>query len=81
MLDYQIMHNNETTNKLYTVIHIYINIQDGFALTYKLYEYYDKLAVEICYSKNNNKETVGRIKKPLQETLKNYLGYERDDIV
>lgn len=28
-----------------------------------MYEYYDKLTVEICYSKNNNKETVDRIKK------------------
>lgn len=26
MFDYQIMYNNETTNKLYTVIHIYIYI-------------------------------------------------------
>lgn len=85
MFDYQIMYNNETTNKLYTMIHIYENIQDGFALTYKLYDYYEKIAIEICYSKNNNKETVGRIKKSfeksLQETLKTYLGYERENIV
>ena len=85
MFDYQVMYNIETTNKLYTKIHTCENIQDRFALTYKLYEYYDKLAVQICYSKNNKKETVDRIKKSfeksLQETLKNYLGYEREDIV
>lgn len=84
MFDYQIMYNNEITNMLYTVIHIYENMQDGFALIYKLYEYYDKLAVEICYSKNNDKETVDRIKKfskIFTRNIENYLEYERENIV
>lgn len=67
LFDYQVMYSSETNN-IFKCMYSFEQVQEGFALTFKMYEYKDELLVEVCYSKNNV-NIVESIKDTFKEKL------------
>lgn len=83
MFDYQVMYNTQKSYILYNNMFTFEQVQEGFALTYKLYQYRDFLMIEICYDKNidNNiiKEIKENYKNRLLEIIRISTGYIKED--